>query len=151
MTITTTFIRVSSGRYYIATDRNAAGSISHIREMTDLEKLYRAEHVRLSIGEEITCAVPEPEPVEQRWWIDTNAGPIDHFDGTDAQCRRYVERMIPLLSRRGYSHSWRRQGEWHIIECYSSTGRTVHSAAFRPEGAPVERRQHSAAEIDRPD
>ena len=68
---------------------------------------------------------------QRHWWIDTNAGPIDRFVGTVDECKSYLERMIPLLRKRGYSCKWRTQDDWHIIDCFNSKGRPVHSAAFR--------------------
>lgn len=63
--------------------------------------------------------------------IDTNAGPIFTIERkTAADVRSYVERMIPLLRRRGYSCSWRRSNDWHVIDVANSKQRVVHSAAF---------------------
>ena len=65
--------------------------------------------------------------------IDWNAGPGPQYrTGTPAELRSYMESMIPLVTRRGYSHTWSRRGAWHVIEISNSKGRPVHAAAFRP-------------------
>jgi hypothetical protein len=63
--------------------------------------------------------------------IDTNAGPIlTRTMSDDGEVKRYVERCIPLLAKRGYSHTWSERGAWTVIDVYNSKGRHVHAAAF---------------------
>lgn len=65
--------------------------------------------------------------------FDTNAGPILRVEKpTAAHMRSYVERGVPLLRRRGYTHVWTRSGRWHVMTVSNSKGRRAHACAFRP-------------------
>lgn len=65
------------------------------------------------------------------FFIDTNAGPVLRRTFRDADAvKAHMEERIPLLRKRGYTSSWRRNGKWHVIDIANSKGRPVHSAAF---------------------
>lgn len=65
--------------------------------------------------------------------IDTNARPILQREfASPAEVKRFIEASIPLLQKRGFTHSWRKSHSgWNVIDIFNSKQRPVHSAAFK--------------------